>query len=181
MTNPANIITVYSAQKKPVTAALLGGQRHVQPWAKSAAYDLPNRPNRHAHRRAYMWMASQFERRTGQSLQTAPVWLSFDLKTVLHFHNLYTDRNVTENVLELRIPASELLISMYQPCCEQILEGQCTTHRAPRPNLRLTPCKHRGKVRRQTWEAIFNLSQNPHDWQAIAKHIEPHWLVGVHA
>lgn len=172
-------ITVYSEQSLAVAQIVSSGQLHMQPWGNSAAYALASKGTANAHKRAYLWMASEFEKRMGRRLPAAPVWVGFDLRKVMSLRNAYRDRKVNERILELSIPRSELLISMYEPWCTQILEGHCIGDVVPRLNFR-GKCSHPGKQRRQTWESIFNLSSDPNHWQGITDRIEPDWLVRVH-
>lgn len=53
---PGSDVEVYTNQKRRVVETLLAGDTHVQRWADTAAYDLPNRFSRNKHRRAYRWM-----------------------------------------------------------------------------------------------------------------------------
>jgi hypothetical protein len=64
---PGDAVEFYTSQKDHVVETLRAGATHVQHWANTAAYDLPDRFRRHSDRRAYRWM----EREYGQRVRRA--------------------------------------------------------------------------------------------------------------
>jgi hypothetical protein len=52
-----------------------------------------------------------------------PVWVGFNLATTMML------RKPDDFVLVLRVPRDELLLSMYEPWWQSVLEGWCHDHR----------------------------------------------------
>lgn len=167
---------VHSAQRHDVVERLIAGETHIQSWERSAAYDLANRWSRLKHKRAYFWMGHHYEQRMRRALPAAPVWGSFDYDEIAALQRIY-GREANESVVTLHIPRSELLLSMYEPWVKYVLEGYCIgDQQAFRPRF---ACEHSGRVRRASWNSIFDLSSAPKDWQAVFDRIEPTWLVAL--
>lgn len=170
------VIQAFSVQHHIVAERLEGGQIHRQPWLKSAAYaGTPADPTGLLHRRAYLWMASQYAKRMGRRLHSAPVWMTFS-KT--HAFNCVKVPD-EEVVLELCVPVSEVLVSQYDRSSsqkwERVLWGEsCCVHDFAES------CHHvvRRQAIRATWEVLFVLTGDSKDWQGIIDRIEPQWVVG---
>lgn len=84
----------------------------------------------------------------------------------------------TEVVLELSIPALEILQSQYYRSpsekWERVLYGvPCCRHESGETCHHVLTCHGI----RATWETLFDLTGGPTDWQGIVDRIEPHWLV----
>ena len=169
------VTQAFSVQHHIVAERLEGGQTHRQPWLRSAAYtDTPGDPTGLRHRRAYFWMASQYAKRMGRRLHSAPIWMSFSLKNAL----AGVKDPDEEVILELRIPASEILTSQYYRSpshkWERVLYGEsCCMHDLGENCYHID---HHAK--RQTWDTLFDLTGNSNDWQGTADRLEPQWLVG---
>lgn len=101
----------------------------------------------------------------------APVWVGLDLATTVML------RKPDDFVLVLRVPRDELLLSMYEPWWQSVLEGWCPDH-DEHWGLHLGwSCGCPGKRRRETWKKIFDLAGAPKEWQGVLDHIEPGWVV----
>jgi hypothetical protein len=103
---PGYTVRVYTSQRNDVANRLAAGELHVQPWLRTAAYDLSSRGSRVAHKRGYLWMAREYERRMGRPLRAAPVWVSFDVDTMLRMRGpeWYPQRKATERFLRYEWP-----------------------------------------------------------------------------
>lgn len=178
-TNPESPVIVYSSQRNAVAAVLEAGLVHRQRRENSAAYDLRERGSRHAHRRAYAWMASAYAQRMGHPLVGAPIWVGFDVDIMMRMRSpeWYPERRETERVLRLRIPRYELLLSDYDRWSGFVLEGICLDHDPRRRDI--TPGAHcicTGRRRRASWDGIFELPKDALHWQGVVDRIEPTWL-----
>jgi len=153
---------------------LVAGVMHVQKWADTAAYNLPDRFRRHAHKRAYRWMAREYAQRMHLP-GGAPVWVGFDFpRTVRH-------RKDGDATVVLLVPRAELLLSMYEPWWRSVLEGWCTDHDEHWGLHDRWPCACDGKHRRETWKTIFDMTGSPTEWQGVLDRIEPQWVVKIYA
>ena len=169
-----NIIQAFTVQHHTVAECLESGQIHRQPWIKSAAFTTtPSDPTGQLHRRAYLWMASQFAKRKSRRLHSAPIWIGFSADRALA-----CIKDCETVVLQVAIPASEVLLSQYYRSptekWERVLWGEpCCTHEF------LQTCIHGSSLRskRLSWETLFLLTGDPTDWQAIVDRLEPHWLI----
>jgi hypothetical protein len=176
---PGATVEVYTSQKNHVAERVLAGERHIQPWAKSAAYDSPfGRGWRVAHKRGYLWMSREYAARMGRPLIAAPVWVGFDLGWMLRLRSpaFYPKRRETERVLALRVPRSELLLSDYDGWSNFVLEGICLDHDASARDI--TPgarCGCTARRRHESWRGIFKLAADPLEWQGVLDRIEPAW------
>lgn len=170
---PDDVVEVYTSQKSHAVEALRANATHVQAWANTAAYDRPDRFSRHAHKRAYRWMEREYAERVHPPAG-APVWVGFDLaRTVRHRRD--------GSVLVLRVPRSELLLSMYEPWWQSVLEGWCADHDEHWGLHDRWPCACTGRRRRESWNRIFDLSGVPTEWQGVLDRIEPQWVVRMYA
>jgi hypothetical protein len=170
---PGDTVEVYTSQKNRVLDTLRSGETHVQPWANTAAYDLPDRFRRHAHKRAYLWIAREY------AVHIAPpvgalVWVGFNLVRTVEC------RKADDAVLILRVPRSILLLSMYEPWWRSVLEGWCTDHDVDWGLHDRWPCACTGHRRRESWETILTVTGNPADWQGVLDRLEPSWLVAAY-
>jgi hypothetical protein len=176
-------VTAYSEQSNDVAAKLEAGERHVQPWSESAAYNpRVHRLVRIAHKRGYIWIAKQYELRTGQPLQAAPVWVAFDLETIMDLRGptMFPQRRVDSRVVALEIPHSAVLYSRHFLWTERVLRGVCLHHgESATFNPTGTTCRCTARSRRTSWEGIFSLPDDRSEWQGIVDRIEPTWFRGV--
>lgn len=171
---PGDTVEVYTSQKSHVVETLVAGKTHVQKWADTAAYNLPQRFARHSHKRAYRWMEREYAQRM-RAPAGAPIWVGFDLaRTVRH-------RKDGDTVLVLSVPRSELLLSMYEPWWQSVLEGWCADHDEHWGLHFHWPCRCTGRRRRETWKTIFDLAGSPTEWQGVLDRIEPGWVVKAYA
>ena len=169
-------IQAFSVQHISVAEKLESGDVHRQPWRRSAAYTgTSGDVHGSSHRRAYLWMASQYAKRMGRRLHSAPIWMTFSMTHAFGCVKVPGD----EVVLELRIPISEVLVSQYYRSpgqkWERVLWGElCCVHDFAES------CHHVGsrQATRATWEMLFDLSGEPKDWQGIASRLAPEWVVG---
>ena len=175
MQDSDGFVRCFSVQHRSVVEKLERGDVHCQPWLRSAAYmGTPCDPDGRCHRRGYLWMASQYAKRMGCRLRTAPVWVSFASSKAFCSVKDFE----VEVVLELTIPRSELLISQYfrppSDNWERVLANSSFLAHACFDSLdRIS--KRRAK--RATWERLFILSDDPSDWQGVVDRFEPRWLV----
>lgn len=178
----SGIVEVYTAQRHNVRDKLLRREVHIQPWSASAAHDrelpLLTRIN---HRRGYLFMAREFERRMGHPLTEAPVWVGFDLEATRGSQALYPQRAQNESILTLAVPFDELLLSTYNPWIYDILDCFCIDrgHKAFGFRFPALRCGCTGRQRRDSWLSIFDLSRNPKEWQGVIDRIEPSWLIAI--
>jgi len=178
---PGETVRVYSEQRNDVIARLVAGDDHVQPWLKSAAYDTSiGRDLRIAHKRGYFWIAREYEARMGVALPAAPIWVGFNREKFLRSHRSDARRITSEKILVLDVPRCEMLLSDYDGWSKYILAGVCLENESEFiSTLTGRTCTCIGRQRRETWQGIFQISEDPKSWQGIVPRFQASWLVDV--
>ena len=171
---PGDTVMAYTSQKSHVVETLRADATHVQKWADTAAYNLENKFARDCHQRAYRFMEREFTERMGTP-RGAPVWVGFDFTVTAAL------RKDDDTVLVLKIPRSEILLSMYDPWSKSVLDGWCVDHDVPWGLHLGNPCRCPDERRNASWKSIFNVSGPPTDWQGVMDRIDPQWLVKSYA
>lgn len=165
------LVPCYTVQNYRVAERLERGLIHYQPWLLSAAYTgTPEDPDGLAHRRAYLWMASQFKERKQRRLKHAPVWLTFSVMNC-------TVKSDLERVLYLLIPKSEILISTYYADDDRSWER--VLHNEPCGNVEWATRADRRKATRLSWESLFDDLPGLLGRQGIVDRLDPAWLCGM--
>jgi hypothetical protein len=171
MTDEAPIVRVYTAQAVDVLQVLNAGQTHVQAWSNSAAFTL-DEPRRSLHRRAYEYMARQYELRVGQAMTGAPTFVTPDLATA----RSALQKKPDGRLLVLDMPAGDLLMHNYQFWAWILLSelDRCGEHeweqmdRCPSKACALS-----------SWSMVFDVPNELYNRQAVVNRVEPSWLVRV--
>ena len=172
--DPDGTVPAFSWQRTHVIATLQQGRIHRQEWRDSRAYnnDDLNENLRPALSTAFLWITEQYEKLMGRRLQTAPVWVWLSSDNIEHFRTASEER-----LLELRIPASELLPSDHLEWSLEVTEGNVVGVHEDLC-LRGSQCSCSTEYRRASWDRIFCPAAG-NRVQAIVDRIEPTWVVNI--
>ncbi|WP_050477161.1 DUF3841 domain-containing protein [Herbaspirillum rhizosphaerae] len=153
------LLTFQLAQRE---AALTSGERYVVPWTCVEQAWLP----------AYRWLVAVWEGRSGEAVNSAPVWcwqrLAGDVSVADCALELFSeaDRQAGILMLELDVPPSMVLLSSYS-AWNDLLYGLIGNGDVPA-----------GEACRSMFD-VGHLDDGNDAVQAIIPFIEPAWIISM--